>query len=88
MEINKNNVTQTIKATGKTLYEEVKKIIHHGNVRRIIIKNKQGKEIAQFPLTVGVVGAFILPMVAVVGLIIGFASDCSIIIEKEPEITP
>ena len=85
MEINKDNVTETIKATGKTLYEQVKKLLHEGNIRTLIIKNKNGKEIAKFPLTAGVVGAVILPVVSVLGLIIGFANDCSIIVEKDPE---
>lgn len=85
MEINKDNVTETIKATGKTLYEQVKKLLHEGNIRTIIIKNKNGKEIAKFPLTAGVVGAVILPVVAVLGLVIGLASECSIIVEKDPE---
>lgn len=87
MEINKDNVTQTIKATGKTLYEEVKKIIHAGNIRTIIIKNKDGKEVAKFSLTIGVIGAAILPVIAIIALIIGFANDCSIIVEKDTEIT-
>lgn len=86
--INKENVTETIKATGKTLYEEVKKLIHAGNIRTIIIRNKDGKDVAKFPLTAGVIGAVILPAVAVIGLVIGLANDCSIIVEKETEITP
>lgn len=83
MEINRDNVTETIKATGKTLYEQVKKLLHEGNIRSIIIKNKDGKELAKFPLTFGAIGAAILPAVAVLALIIGFATDCSIIVEKD-----
>lgn len=85
MEINKENISETIKATGKTLYEQVKKLLHEGNIRTLIIKNKNGKEVAKFPLTAGVIGAAILPIVAVIALVIGFANDCSIVVEKEPD---
>lgn len=85
MEVNKDTISETMKATGKTLYEQVKKLLHAGNIRTIIIKNKNDKEIAKFPLTAGVIGAAILPVVAVIALVIGFANDCSIVVEKEPE---
>lgn len=86
MALNTENVTETIKATGKTLYDEMKRILKAGNIRSIVIKNKNGKTVAQFPLTFGVLGAAILPAVALIALVIGFANDCSIIIEKEPEV--
>jgi hypothetical protein len=85
MSTTKDTVTETIKATGKTLYNTVLKLIHEGNIRKITIKNRHGKRIADFPLTLGVIGATIAPIVAMIALIIGFANECSIEVEKEEQ---
>jgi hypothetical protein len=81
------------KKQGKTRYEEfrlnggeilnkVKEIIHEGNVRRIILKDEQGKTFMEIPLTVGVVGAIIAPILAAVGAVAALASNLTIIVEK------
>jgi hypothetical protein len=81
------------KKQGKTKYEEfrlnggeilnkVKEIIHQGNVRRIILKDDQGKTFMEIPLTVGVVGAIVAPVLAAVGAVAALASNLTIIVEK------
>ncbi len=81
------------KKQGKTKYEEfrlnggeilnkVKEIIHQGNVRRIILKDEQGKTFMELPLTVGVVGAIVAPVLAAVGAVAALASNLTIIVEK------
>ncbi|MBI1862868.1 DUF4342 domain-containing protein [Candidatus Microgenomates bacterium] len=70
---------------GEKLLEKVKEIVHEGNVRKIIIKGKNGKSIAEFPLTVGVVGALLLPMFAAVGAIAALVSECTITVERDLE---
>jgi hypothetical protein len=81
------------KKQGKTKYEEfrlnggeilnkVKEIIHQGNVRRIILKDEQGKTFMEIPLTVGVVGAIVAPVLAAVGAVAALASNLTIIVEK------
>jgi hypothetical protein len=68
---------------GPQLLEKVKELIKEGNVRRITIKDKKGKELIQFPLTIGVVGVVIAPVLAAVGAIAALISECTITVERE-----
>jgi hypothetical protein len=68
---------------GEQLLSKVKELIAEGNVRKIIIKDKAGKELVTFPMTVGVVGAVLLPVLAAVGAIAALVSDCTIAVERE-----
>ena len=81
------------KNKGKTRFEEfrlnggeilnkVKEIIHEGNVRRIILKDEHGKTFMEIPLTVGVVGAIVAPILAAVGAVAALASHLTIVVEK------
>ena len=72
---------ETIKVTGEQLVESVKKIIHEGNVRRVIIK--QGDHtVAEFPLSVGVIGAVIAPILAAIGALAAVLNECTIEVER------
>lgn len=79
---------ESFKVNGENLVNKVKEIINEGNVRRIIISDKHGKEIAHFPLTVGVVGALLLPVFAAIGAIAALVTECTITVEKEDPIQP
>jgi hypothetical protein len=68
---------------GERLLEKVKEIVKEGNVRKIIIKGKNGKSIAEFPLTIGVGIALLLPMFAAVGAIAALVTECTITVERE-----
>jgi hypothetical protein len=72
---------ETIKVTADQLVDAVKKLVHEGNVRRVIIK-QDGRTIAEFPLTVGVIGAVLAPMLAAVGAIAAVATDCTVEVER------
>lgn len=74
---------EEFKVSGDKLLEKVKKLIQEGNVRRIIIKDKSGKSLVEFPLTVGVVGAVLAPMLAAVGAIAALVTECTITVERE-----
>lgn len=77
--------TETFKVEGGQLLDKVKQIIREGNVRRILIKQGD-RVVAEFPLTIGVVGAVFAPMLAAVGAIAALVTECSIVIERsEPE---
>lgn len=76
---------ETIKATGETLLKTVKELIAQGNVRKITIKDKKGKSIAEFPLTFGVVAAAILPVLAAIGAIAALIGECTIGVERVTE---
>lgn len=70
---------------GENLLKKVKELISEGNVRKITINDKSGKELASFPLTVGVVGALLLPTMAAVGAITALVTECTITVEREEE---
>jgi hypothetical protein len=72
------------KVKGEELLKKVKEIIHQGNVRRIIIKDENGKTYLEIPVTVGVVGVLLLPVWAAIGALAAVASNFKIeIINKE-----
>ena len=72
---------ETIKVTADQLVDCVKKIVHEGNVRRVIIK-QDGRTVAEFPLTVGVVGTVFAPVLAAVGALAAVLNECSIEVER------
>jgi hypothetical protein len=72
---------ETIKVEGAQLIDKVKDLIEEGNVRRIVIK-QEDRTIAEFPMTVGVVGAVFAPVLAAVGAIAALATDCKIEVER------
>jgi hypothetical protein len=70
---------------GESLLKKVKDLIAEGNVTKITIADKSGKEIASFPLTLGVVGVVLLPMFAAVGALAALVGECTIIAEREDD---
>lgn len=75
--------TEEFKVNGDDLLKKVKAIIAEGNVRRITVRDKQGKNLVELPLTVGVVGAVLAPILAAVGAIAALVTECTIIVERE-----
>jgi hypothetical protein len=73
---------EEFKVSGEEVVKKVKELIKEGNVRRIIIKNEEGKTLVEFPLTIGVVGAVLLPMWAALGAIAALVTKCTIVVEK------
>lgn len=74
---------EEFKVSGGELLEKFKQLIHEGNIRRISIRNKDEKSIAEFPLTIGLVGLALAPVLAAVGAIAALVSDCSIVVERD-----
>lgn len=74
---------EEFKLSGDDLIAKVKELINEGNVRRIIIKNKDGKQLIELPLTIGVAAAVIAPVLAAVGAIAALVTECSIVVERE-----
>jgi len=73
---------EEFRLNGGEILNKVKEIIHEGNVRRIIIKDEHGKTFMEIPLTVGVVGAIVAPILAAVGAVAALASNLTIVVEK------
>lgn len=65
--------------------EKIKALVHEGNVRSIVVKNAQGQTLVVVPLTVGLVGAALIPVWAAIGAIAALATDCTIEIERRAE---
>ena len=77
--------TEEFRVTGGEILNKIKEIIHEGNARRIILKDEHGKTFMEIPLTVGVVGAVVAPILAAVGAVAALASNLTIIVEKVEE---
>jgi hypothetical protein len=74
--------TEEFRISGDELLAKVKEIIREGNVRRLMIKNSDGMTLMEVPLTVGLIGAALLPVLAAVGAIAALATDCTIVVER------
>jgi hypothetical protein len=72
---------ESIKGDAQTLLAKLKALIHEGNVRRIVVKH-EGRTVAEFPLTAGVVGTVIAPALAAIAAIVALLKDCTVEIEK------
>lgn len=85
MVYNKNMTkhTEEFKVNGEDLLKKVKEIIAEGNARKITVKSKEGKSIVELPLTIGVVGAALAPLLAAVGAIAALVTECTIVVERE-----
>ena len=72
---------ESFKVAADQLVDAVKKLLHEGNVRRIVIK-QAGRTVAEFPLTVGVIGAVFAPILAAVGALAAVLTDCTLEVER------
>lgn len=77
--------TEEHKVSGEKLLSRVKELVHQGNVRRIIIKNDQGHTLLEVPLTIGVVGAVLIPVWVAIGAIAALAANFQLVVEKTDE---
>ena len=78
--------TESFKVKSEQLVDAVKKLLHEGNVRRVIIK-QDARTIVEFPLTVGVIGTVLAPVVAAVGALAAVLTECTIEVERAREPT-
>ncbi len=74
--------TEECQVTGDQIVAKVKELVHEGNVRRITIKNAQGTTLVVIPLSVGVVGAVLLPVWVGLAAIAALVTNCSITVER------
>jgi hypothetical protein len=71
--------------SGDTLLAKIKEIVREGNIRRVVIKNEDGRVLIDIPLTIGVVGTLLAPQLAAIGAIAALVLKGSIVIEKEAQ---
>jgi len=74
--------TEEFKVNGEELLAKIKQLMHESNIRRIVIKNKDGGTFMEIPLTVGVVGVLLAPTLAAVGAIAALVSEATVVVEK------
>jgi hypothetical protein len=77
--------TEEHKVSGEGLLAKIKELVRKGNVRRIIIKNSEGRALLELPLTIGVVGVALMPVWVAVGAIAALAADFTLVVEKVGE---
>ena len=82
---NENKRTEEFRLNGGEVLDKIKELIHQGNIRRIILKNDEGKTLIEIPLTLGLVGAALLPVLAAVGAIAAVAARVTLVVEKVEE---
>jgi hypothetical protein len=77
-----DRVWETIRGQGRQVVDELKRLVHEGNVRRVVVRQGD-RVVAEFPVTVGVVGALAAPVVAAIGALVALLAECRIDVEKE-----
>lgn len=74
---------ESFKINGEALLKKVKELIEEGNIRKITIHDKDGKELMSFPLTIGVVGALFAPVLAAIGALAALIGECTLTVERD-----
>lgn len=77
---------ESFKAEGSNVIEKLKDLLKEGNVRRIVVEH-EGRTVAEFPLTIGVVGVVLAPVFAAVAAVVAIVKDCTIKVERDPQAT-
>jgi hypothetical protein len=79
--VSNQSIWETLKGDSQAIIERLKTLIHEGNVRRVVVQH-EGRTIAEFPVTAGVIGALLAPLLAAIGAIFALLKDCTIKVEK------
>jgi hypothetical protein len=74
--------TEELRIDGERLVSTVKEIVRQGNVRRVTVRNRDGETVFELPLTLGVVGALLLPTLAALGAVAALLTECTIVVER------
>jgi hypothetical protein len=70
------------KVRGEKIVAKIRELLHEGNVRHVVIKNDEGKTLIEFPVTVGVAGALLVPVWAAIGALAALVTNCKIEVER------
>jgi hypothetical protein len=80
--------TEEFRVSGEAVLAKIKELVREGNVRRITIKNEEGRTLIEIPLTIGVIGTVLLPVWAAIGAIAALAANLTLAVERRPTATP
>lgn len=87
-EPNPNVRTEEFNVTSDKVISTLKDLLKEGNIRRVILKNEEGKTLIEIPLTLGVVGVLLLPVWAAIGAIAALAARMTIVVERVDKAPP
>lgn len=73
---------EEFKVAGDQVLQEVRRLVHEGNVRRIVIEGEDGRTFMEIPLTVGVIGVLVAPLAAAVGALAALVANVTIRVER------
>jgi hypothetical protein len=76
---------EEFEVSGERIVAEIKELVHEGNIRRVVIKNEEGKTLIDIPLTVSVLGVLVAPQLAALGAIAALLTKATIVVEKIEE---
>ena len=80
--MSENTRTEEFKIDGEKLIAKIKELLHEGNIRKLIIKDKEGKTLMEIPMTFGVVGVLLAPQLAAIGAIAALVTEATLVVEK------
>ena len=80
-----NPMSEQYEVRGTNLVRKIKEILREGNVRRLSIRNEEGRELIEVPLSIGVVGTLLLPAWAAIGAIAALVTNCTIVVERHAD---
>jgi hypothetical protein len=80
-----NNTTEEFTVNGEELLAKIKSLIKEGNIHRILIKGEDGKVLVELPLTIGLVGTLVAPVLAAVGAIAALVTKCTIVVQRRKD---
>jgi hypothetical protein len=80
--MNEKTHTEEFRVDGEKIVSKIKELLHEGNIRRVIIKDKDGKILMEIPVTIGVVGVLIAPQLAALGAIAALLTEATVVVEK------
>ncbi|HZJ09341.1 MAG TPA: DUF4342 domain-containing protein [Trueperaceae bacterium] len=81
----RRSYTEEFRVSGESVLAKIKELVHEGNVRRITIKNDDGRTLIEIPLTLGVIGTVLLPVWAAIGAIAAMAANLTIAVQRSED---
>lgn len=74
---------EEFKVSGEEVVKKVKELIKKGNARKIIIKDTKGRSVLEIPLTLGVIGAILVPVLAAISAVAAVLTNCTVVVIKK-----
>ncbi|MCE1229326.1 MAG: DUF4342 domain-containing protein [Firmicutes bacterium] len=74
--------TEEFKLDGGEVLDKFKELAREGSIRRVILKNEEGRTLMEIPLMVGLVGVALLPVLAAVGAVAAVATRMTLVVER------